>query len=164
MAGRTVKTSQELMDEQKRIAAFLTGGKKSLQLAERFFACLETPEAMNVRDNDLDASAVTPPILDFIMNIIFLDLSNYSLRSQFENKLDVYAITHPRRLIALKKRSPNYLENFMTHNLLKSLTKIDTQKMMFQINTFNETEQFEERQKQLFGGLTAGVATANQNQ
>ena len=52
----------------------------------------------------------------------------------------------------------------LLHNSLKSLAKIDPQKLMFQINTFNETQQqFEERRKYVFGALTAGSSTTNRN-
>jgi hypothetical protein len=44
MAVGIFKTSENLIDEQRRIAAFWMTGNKSLRLAERFVAAIEILE------------------------------------------------------------------------------------------------------------------------
>lgn len=64
MAVGIFKTSENLIDEQRRIAAFWMTGNKSLRLAERFVAAIETLEDRGILDYDFEAHEVSIEILE----------------------------------------------------------------------------------------------------
>lgn len=64
MAVRMSKTSENLIDEQRRIAGFWMTGNKSLRLAERFVAAIETLEDRGILDYDFEAHEVSIEILE----------------------------------------------------------------------------------------------------
>ena len=58
------KTSEDLINEQKRIVAFWLAGNRSFQLAERFVECIETLELRGIVDYELDADETIISILE----------------------------------------------------------------------------------------------------
>jgi hypothetical protein len=64
MAVRMSKTSENLIDEQRRIAAFWMTGNKTPRLAERFVAAIETLEDRGILDHDFEAHEVSIEILE----------------------------------------------------------------------------------------------------
>ena len=66
------KSSEDLIDEQSRIAAFWTAGNKSLRLAERFIAAIETLEARGVLHYDIQPDEAVIEILEVSTMLIMI--------------------------------------------------------------------------------------------
>ena len=59
------KSSQDLIDEQNRIAVFWLAGNRSLMLAERFVAGIETLEARGLLDYGIQPEEAITEMLEF---------------------------------------------------------------------------------------------------